>query len=243
MHRDRKTTIRDRDPRAAPTRPKDGSSGRRVNRASRSSHRDRQAFPQTASRYRERSRESPDRHRPSPSAAPPIPFRRRTPAPNARGRRYARRSRSPPTGWRDEAPHRALRPFFPQRPRPVSAARDHSLRLTRTLRVALLHPLMQRGNPSIAGRLIEYRVAFGAEREGFGVAFLPGFERIEAGAQHEQELIAQHLSGGAQFTLVAMALAQKPRLAIGAAVTEAWKYQRNHRKPVEKRQEVVEVAI
>src|ERR1700684_2905964 len=106
-----------------------------------------------------------------------------TPAPGARGRQCARRSRSLPRGERDAEPRRALRLFLPPRPRPISAPQDRLSSLTSALRVALLHPPVQRGDPAIARRLIEYRVTFGGEREGLGVALLLCFEGIEARAQ------------------------------------------------------------
>ena len=51
-----------------------------------------------------------------------------------------------------------------------------------------------------------------------GVGLLGHLEGVEAGAVQEQELVAQHLAGGAQLAAKAVALAQEPRLAVGAAV-------------------------
>src|SRR5262249_53699179 len=68
-------------------------------------------------------------------------------------------------------------------------------------------------------------------------------ERIEAGAQHEHELVAQHLTGGAQLALIAMTLTQQARLAVGAAVAEGREYQRDQREPIEIWHEIVEVAV
>src|SRR6202047_5630765 len=77
-----------------------------------------------------------------------------------------------------------------------------------------------RGRAAVAGRLIEHAVAvrgLGARRR---VGVLGHFEGVEAGAQHEQELIAQHLAGGAQLATKTVALADQPRLAERATVLE-----------------------
>src|SRR6202011_3301839 len=49
-----------------------------------------------------------------------------------------------------------------------------------------------RGRAAVAGRLIEHAVAVRGLGERRGVGVLAHFERVETGAQHEQELIAQH---------------------------------------------------
>src|SRR3984957_20196535 len=163
------------------------------------------------------------------------------PAPTARDRQRARCLRSLPTGASDEAFRRALRLFRSQTNLRASARQEYPL--ARALRMTLLHSPVKRGDPAIAGRLIEHRIALGGERESLRVAFLFDFESVKARAQHEQELIAQHLSGGAQFAGIAMPLAQQPGLAVGAAVAKARKHQRDRRKPIEIRQEIVEIAI
>ena len=56
---------------------------------------------------------------------------------------------------------------------------------------------------AVAGRLVEHRIALGGRGKGLGVAGLLHFKSVEAGAQHEHELVAQHLSGGAQFAAIA----------------------------------------
>src|ERR1700689_890061 len=61
---------------------------------------------------------------------------------------------------------------------------------------------------------------------GFG-AHAVHFETVETGTEHEQELVAQHLAGGAQRALVAQPRAQQPRLGIGPSVIEARKFQRD----------------
>src|SRR5580692_3619227 len=125
----------------------------------------------------------------------------------ARGRRSARRPRSPRPARRDEAHDRAPRPAAnpphppPAPPTPGGQARS----LARTLRMALLHAPVKRGDAAIAGRLVEYRIAFGGRRKRFRVAFLLYLESVKAGAQHEHELVAQHLAGGAQLTPVRIA--------------------------------------
>src|SRR5579863_4962010 len=163
------------------------------------------------------------------------------PAPTARDRQRARRPRSLPTGSRDEAFRRALR-LFRSQTNPRASARQ-AYPLARALRMTLLHSPVKRGDPAIAGRLIEYRIAPGGECESLRVAFLLDFESVKARAQHKQELVAQHLSGGAQFAGIAVPLAQEPRLAVGPAVAKARKHQRDRRKPVEIWQEIVEIAI
>src|ERR1700733_14103982 len=128
-----------------------------------------------------------------------------TPAPTARGRQRARRLRSLPMELRDEASRQALRPFRSRTSPRASAQQNRPL--PRTLRMALLHPPVKRGDPAIAGRLIEHRITLGGECESLRVAFLLDFESVKSRAQHEQELIAQHLPGGAQFAGIAMPLA------------------------------------
>src|SRR6478672_13668417 len=100
---------------------------------------------------------------------------------------------------------------------------EHSL--AGTFRMPQLHPPMQRGEAAIAGRLVEYRITLHRGGKRFRVALLFHFERIEAGAQHEHELIAQHLAGGAQFALETVTLPQQPRLAVSAPVAEGRKHQ------------------
>ena len=80
-----------------------------------------------------------------------------------------------------------------------------------------------------------------AKARGVGVLF--DLERIEAGADEEQELIAQHVAGGAQLAAKAVALAQLPGLAVSAAVAEGRKRQRDQRQPVEPRRELGNPAV
>src|SRR5581483_10320217 len=81
------------------------------------------------------------------------------------------------------------------------AAQAHSQ--AGTLGMAELHAPMQRGEFSVAGRLIEHRIALHRLCKGFGVRLFLDVEGVEAGAQHEHELVAQHLTGGAQFAAIA----------------------------------------
>src|SRR3982074_625099 len=106
-----------------------------------------------------------------------------------------------------------------------------------------LHPPVQRGDAAITGRLIKHRITLYRSGKRFRVAFLLHFERIEAGAQHEYKLIAQHLTGGAQLALETMTFPQQPRLTVGTAIAESRKYQGDHGKPVEMGYEVIDVAI
>src|ERR1700681_2679110 len=115
--------------------------------------------------------------------------------------------------------------------------------LAGTLRVAQLHPPVQCGDAAVAGRLIKHRIALYRGGKGFRVAFLLDLEGVEAGAQHVYELVAQHLTGGAQLALEAMALPQQPRLAVGTAVAAGRKYQRHRREPAEIGHEIVNVAV
>src|SRR5438132_14224242 len=79
--------------------------------------------------------------------------------------------------------------------------------LAGTLRMTQLHAPMQRREAAIAGRLVEHRITFCRTGKRFGIAVLLDFEGVEAGAQHEHELVAQHLPGGAQFAVIAVTLA------------------------------------
>lgn len=83
-----------------------------------------------------------------------------------------------------------------------------------------LHPPIERGDASIAGRLVEHRIAPGGSGKRRCVAILGDLKSVEAGAQHEHELVAQDLTSGAEFAFEVMTLAQQSRLAIGAAVAE-----------------------
>src|SRR5215831_14605193 len=105
-----------------------------------------------------------------------------------------------------------------------------------------LHATMQRGETAIAGWLIEHRIALHGLGEGFGVALLLHLESVEAGAEHEHELVAQHLSRGAQLAAIVEALAQEARLAVGAAVAESRKDEPDRGDPIEMGHEVVDVA-
>src|SRR5260370_14344606 len=102
---------------------------------------------------------------------------------------------------------------------------------------------MQRGEAAIAGRLIEYRIALYRGGKRFRVALLFHFERIEAGAEHEHKLIAHPLAGRTQLALETMTLPQQPRLAVSAAVAEGRKHQGDHRKLVEIRDKVIDIAV
>src|SRR5712675_2519533 len=105
--------------------------------------------------------------------------------------------------------------------------REHSL--AGTFGMAQLHPPMQRGEAAIAGRLIEYRITLYRRGKRLRVVFLFHFECIEAGAQHEHELVAQHLAGGAQFPPIEMAFPQQTRLAVSASVAKGRKHQSDQR--------------
>src|SRR5712671_2575104 len=162
---------------------------------------------------------------------------------DAPGRRSAAPPRSPPPAMRPEARDRAPQPAA-NRVRSAPIVPDVQARsLTGTLRMAQLHPPVKCGDPAIAGRLVEHRIALHRGGEGFRVALLLDLEGVEAGAQHEYELVAQHLTGGAQLAFESMALPQQPRLAVGTAVAEGRKYQRNRREPAEMGHEIVNVAV
>src|SRR5262245_32605647 len=68
--------------------------------------------------------------------------------------------------------------------------------------------LAEHREAAVAGRLVEHRITLHDVGEHLGVGLFPDLERVEAGAQHEQELIAQHLTGGAQLAAIAELLAQ-----------------------------------
>src|SRR5204863_9644537 len=95
-----------------------------------------------------------------------------------------------------------------------------------------LHAPVQRAEPAIAGWLIEHRIAPDCLVERLRIALLPDLERIEARAQHEDKLVAQHLSASAQLAIIAVALAQQAGLRVGAAVAKTRKHQRDRSKPV-----------
>ena len=61
---------------------------------------------------------------------------------------------------------------------------------------------------SVAGRLIEHAVAIDGFGERRGIARLGDIESVEAGALHEQQLVAQDLAGRPQLAAKSMALAQ-----------------------------------
>src|SRR5579872_3895120 len=108
--------------------------------------------------------------------------------------------------------------------------------------MALLHPPVKGRQAAIARRLIEYGIAPRGDRKSIRIALLLRLKSIEAGPQHEHELVAQHLPGGAQLTVITKAFAQQPRLAVGAPVAEGRKHQGYDRKAIEKRRELVDVA-
>src|SRR4051794_480152 len=92
--------------------------------------------------------------------------------------------------------------------------------LAGTLRMTQLHPPIERGDAAIAGGLVEHRIALGGRGERLGVAFFLHLKGVEAGAEHEHELVAQPLAGSTQLAFIPVALAQQTRLAVGAAVAE-----------------------
>src|SRR3546814_21193836 len=72
-----------------------------------------------------------------------------------------------------------------------------------------------------AGRLVE-EVEFGQRlAPGVDGVLVGHLEGIEAAAQHEQKLVAQHVADRAQLALEAVALAQQARIGIGTAVADA----------------------
>src|SRR6202011_869154 len=79
------------------------------------------------------------------------------------------------------------------------------------LRMTQLHPPVQRGDAAVAGRLVEHRVTFRRVGKSFGVAVLLDLECAESGPQHEHELVAQYLAGGAQLAAITVTFAQQPR--------------------------------
>src|SRR6266851_122228 len=105
---------------------------------------------------------------------------------------------------RCEARDRALRP----RANPLLSAQvppdvqEHSL--AGTFRMAQQHPPVQRRDAAIAGRLVEHRIALYRVGKRLRVALLFHLERVESGAKHEKELVAQHLAGRTQFAAKTM---------------------------------------
>src|ERR1700756_3087905 len=117
-----------------------------------------------------------------------------------RGRPSSRRLQSPLPAPRDEARDRIPRPAAnPPRPPFAPPTPDAQTRsLAGALRMALLHPLVERGDAGIAGRLVEHRITLGGKRKRFRVAGLLHLKGVKTSAQHEYELVAQHLAGGTQ---------------------------------------------
>src|SRR5580704_354012 len=101
----------------------------------------------------------------------------------------------------------------------------------------------ERRKPAVGARLIEDREARGSLDEHRGVGRLFHLEGVEARAQQELKLIAQHFAGGAQLAAKAVALAQQARLAVGAAVLELRKDQRDQPEPIDPRRELGDAAV
>ena len=78
-------------------------------------------------------------------------------------------------------------------------------------------PPPRRRRWTITGRLVHDAVALDRVGKGRGIGRLAHLEGVEAGATHKQKLIAQYLSGGAQFAAEMISLAQDTRLRIGTA--------------------------
>src|SRR5437899_3111074 len=95
--------------------------------------------------------------------------------------------------------------------------RSHPL-ADRRLPAAKARP--QRRNAPVAGRLIDHAVAADGLREHGRIGVLHHLEGIEAGAQQEQELVAQNIAGGTQLATETILLPKLPRLAVGATVLE-----------------------
>src|ERR1700692_2016664 len=79
-------------------------------------------------------------------------------------------------------------------------------------------PCPVRRHATVAGRLIEHGMARDLAGERRHVGILLHLEGIEAGAQQEDELVAQHVAGGAQLAAKAIRFPQLSGLAVGAAV-------------------------
>ena len=86
------------------------------------------------------------------------------------------------------------------------------------------------GGRIAACRLIADAICAQRLGEGFGVGGLLHLEGVESGPRHEQELIAEHVAGRADFAVEAIALAKQARLAVSASVAEHRKLQRDQRK-------------
>jgi hypothetical protein len=88
--------------------------------------------------------------------------------------------------------------------------------------------------------LIDHAEQAAGPRQRRTEARLVALEGIEAAAQHERQLVEQHLAGGAQFARVAQPAAQGAGLAVGAAVGEFREMQHDQLQPAEMRNEPVE---
>src|ERR1700730_2969413 len=162
---------------------------------------------------------------------------------DCRGRRSARPSRLPRPEQRHEARDRVPRPTA-NRVRSAAAIPDvQACSWAGALRMTQHHPPVKRGHAAIAGRLVEHRVTLYRIGKRLCVAFLLYLKRVESRALHEQELVAQHLAGGAQLAAIAVAFPQQPCLTVGATVAEGRKRQSDNREPFDMGDEIVDVAI
>src|SRR5271170_1323180 len=107
----------------------------------------------------------------------------------------------------------------------------------------LLYPPPRRGDAAIGTRLIDHAVARQDLGEDPRIGGLLHVEGIEAGAHQKVELVAQNIAGGAQRAAKAVLLAQKPRLAIGAAVAEFREFERKERDVAEPRRKLGDAAV
>ena len=97
--------------------------------------------------------------------------------------------------------------------------------------------------PAVSGRLIKHAVAADRLGECRRIGLLRHLKRIEAGPQHEQELIPQDLAGCAQFARKVVLLAQQARLAEGTAVLEHREHESDQGESVEIRRKLDDAPV
>ena len=90
----------------------------------------------------------------------------------------------------------------------------------------------QRRLAMIIGRLVENREL--RERLGITLDALLGrwLDRVDADAQHEQILITQHLTHGANLAAIAKSVTQHPGIGKRTPIGELRKLKRHQRNPV-----------
>ena len=96
------------------------------------------------------------------------------------------------------------------------------------------------GHATVLGRLVNDAEQLARLRQSLAKAILLALEGVEAAAQHERELILQHVPNGAQLALVAQPAAQQTRLAVGSAIAELGEVQRDQAQLADVRRQLLD---